>query len=266
MSFLASCKCENLFTGLESIDEIFLAENNKHQNLSNVSSVIDNIDMIQKKGIIVNFGYLFDPKISSISEMKEQFRKITENETLLFPCFFSFVSPLLGTKVFRESVAKGELLPNLRLRDLDGCTIAFRNVKDDFSSLTEFADVVFNNLGSLVSRSYMIKKTFRYMWRYKVRWLAKLYAVYKNNIRPFSIYNPTKDYKGRTYIGGTDILDPQYYMYPSDISREDHDKYFSPIMATDSRGNPAPWLKKYLDKDNNESEKVNDSDIYQTIS
>ncbi len=246
ISFMSDCKCEILFTGLESMDELFLEANSKKQNLHNVSSIIDCIDRAQRKHILVNFGYLFDPRISSISQMKEQFRKVTENEKLLFPCFFSFVSPLLGTTVFKESVERGELLPGLRLRDLDGCTLAYRNVRDSMDDISEFADVIFRNLKSIVSLRRLLFKTLRFMWRYRVKWMVKWYVIYKNNTRPFTMYRTTKDYRPRSYIGGTDRLDPQYDSYPEDISDGDYERYFAPVMVTDADGEPADWLRQYI--------------------
>jgi len=246
ISLMSSSKCRSIFTGLESIDEIFLSSNSKKQNLSNVSDILHHVDLAQKDGAIISFGYLFDPRISTVEEMKEQFMKITESDILLFPCFFSFVSPLLGTKVFLESIKKSELLPNLRLRDLDGCTLAYRNIKNTFDELTSFARVIFEDVTEMVSRWYMLKKTFRYIWKYKIRYLTVMYTVYRHNLRPFTMYKTSGDYKGRSYIGGTDILDPHYYDYPHDITESDYNRYFAPVMVTDQNGGPAEWLKKYL--------------------
>ena len=50
---------------------------------------------------------------------------------------------------------------------------------------------------------------------------------------------------GRNFIGGQDILDPQYKQYPDDISSEDKARYFDPIKITDEAGHLQPWLRPY---------------------
>jgi len=246
ISMMKSGKCGAIFTGLESIDELFLAAANKKQNLSNSSTVIDDIDRTQRMGIIVDFGYLFDPRISTINEMKEQFRKIAGSDILLFPCFFSFISPLLGTKVFNESIVNGELLPGLRLRDLDGCTLPYGKTKNTPGELTIFADEIFRDMSKLKSRFSMLKKTLKCIIKYRIIHPVMWYIIYQNNFRPYKMFKSGIGYPVRSYIGGSDILDPQYSSYPDDISPEDYTRYFEPVMVTDESGNAAEWLKKYI--------------------
>ena len=50
----------------------------------------------------------------------------------------------MATKLFWQAVDHGELLPNLRLRDLDRRCIAFKNTIDDLVSLGEFAATIFH--------------------------------------------------------------------------------------------------------------------------
>lgn len=52
--------------------------------------------------------------------------------------------------------------------------------------------------------------------------------------------------QSRTYLVGSELLDPQYHKYPADISREDFRHYFEPIALTDAAGGPADWLKPYV--------------------
>lgn len=249
ISFMSSCRCRFIFTGLESIDEMFLTANSKKQNLTNVSVIMDHIHSTQKENIIINYGYLFDPRISKVEDMKNQFMKIAQSDILLFPCFFSFVSPLLGTKVFRESMKKRELLPNLRLRDLDGCTLAYNTIKNSFDEITSFSKILFEDVTQLIGKFYMLKKTVKYIRKYRIKNIPMIYGIFKQNFRPFTMYKASGDYQGRSYIGGTDILDPHYYIYPEDISQNDYNTYFAPVMVTDENGEPAGWLKKYLDNE-----------------
>jgi hypothetical protein len=49
----------------------------------------------------------------------------------------------------------------------------------------------------------------------------------------------------QSYLAGEDILDPQYFEYPPDISDEDRRTYFEPINVTDDRGRLSKWLEPY---------------------
>jgi hypothetical protein len=51
----------------------------------------------------------------------------------------------------------------------------------------------------------------------------------------------------RTYLAGTDALDPQYFERPADLSDEDRKRYFDPIFVTDADGEPAAWLRPALE-------------------
>jgi len=48
---------------------------------------------------------------------------------------------------------------------------------------------------------------------------------------------------GRSYLGGDDVLDPQYEWRPADLSEPDRRRFFDPIRITEADGSPAPWLK-----------------------
>ena len=49
----------------------------------------------------------------------------------------------------------------------------------------------------------------------------------------------------RNYVGGRDILDPQYAEYPPDISPHHKQKYFDPVLVTDAQGRATEWLERY---------------------
>ncbi|MCP4138231.1 MAG: hypothetical protein GY754_45130 [bacterium] len=242
---LKSSKCETLFIGLESIDINFLIKNNKKQNLKNVSQIIDDILYAQEQGIIINYGYLFDPRISPVTDMKNQIKTLLNTQLLTFPSFFSFVSPLLGTKIFWESVRKKELLPNLRLRDLDGCTLAYNNHNDNKESTSAFAELIFAKPNVFIKRRFMLIKTIKYIINFKIKHPIKWYVVFLTNFRAYRLFRTGRKAPARNYIGGDDILDPQYNLYPATISREDLERYFKPIQVTNEKGDLASWLEYY---------------------
>lgn len=245
IKFMAASNCRAIYTGIESLDINFLESHNKKQNVANAPGIIDDIEYAQKQGIIVIYGILFDPRISSVAEMKAQVQELFRSDILTFPNSFSYVSPLLGTPSFLESAKNKELLPNLRLRDLEGSTLAFRNLIDPIKDSSGFLDLFIGNPHLLVKRKPLWKKTLKYMAKYRIINPLKLITIYRNNFRQNILEKASKKTKRtteRNYIGGTDILDPQYDEYPEDISREDKERYFEPVMCTDERGNIARWL------------------------
>lgn len=258
VDLLADSKCMTMFVGIESLDHEFLARVNKRQNLKKLSSLMDNIDYAQSKGIIIMYGYLFDPKASTVKSMTAEMNNLYNNPILTFPTFFSFISPLIGTGTFWDSAEKGEFLPNLNLRDLDGSTVAFRHSKDDKNTLTEFARILFADLSGLVEFSSVLKKTLKYIIRYRMFHPVRMYMVYRTNTRPFRRHRTTTL---RNYIGGEDILDPQYLDLPDGISEEDRLKYFTPTKVTDENGQVASWLRKDTVSNNLIEQRVELSDI-----
>lgn len=244
ISLMANSKCITLFTGIESLNENFLKTHSKRQNMSNHSNVIENIHYAQKKGIIIIYGYLFDPRIESVQDMRDALKYIVNSNVLTFPTYIGFISPLLGTKLLRESVFKKDLLPGLLARDLEANTIAWSNTKDSKEALSAFARELYIHSSKILNKSELIKKTARSIVKYgasPIHWMV----LYKNNFR--IIMQTRKSYKtNRTYLGGRDILDPVYFEYPEGLNLKEKRKYFDPLTITDADGNPSDWLKRYI--------------------
>ena len=102
----------------------------KTQNLSKRYNVIDDIAYAESQGITITYGYLFDPRYQKASDMESQIRAIAENPLIPMPIYMSVVAPLAGTESFWDDLNSGRLAPNLRLRDLDGETIAYSQLAD----------------------------------------------------------------------------------------------------------------------------------------
>jgi hypothetical protein len=238
---MAESKCTILFSGIESLDINFLEKHKKKQNFINLTSVLDDIDYAQNLGVLINYGWLFDPRISNVNEMKKQVDVLIDSNILTFPSFFSSISPLIGTQTFWGSVKERELLPNLRLRDLDGTTISFNNAKSSLDKQSEFFIDIFVNIGKVISFKRILIKTFKFIFRYRLFHPVMWYIVYRNNFRPFHQADNSINIE-RNFLGGIDILDPQYYDMPDDISEIDKERYFDPVMVTDQKGDILPWL------------------------
>jgi hypothetical protein len=71
------------------------------------------------------------------------------------------------------------------------------------------------------------------------------YIIAAANLHCF-VWSSTSPAQARTYLAGSELLDPQYDEYPADISKEDFRHYFEPIALTDATGGPADWLKPYV--------------------
>ena len=239
---IARSKCLALFTGLESLDSEFLESHDKRQNVTYADSLIDDVAFMQRQGLALLYGYMFDPRLATTAQMLRQIRTIVDTDVLPFPCFFSFAAPLLGTRLFWDSAARGELRPNIRLRDLEGHTVAYNNCRSSDTELTAFAEILFQRVGTIVSRSTLVRKTVRQIAATGCRnprfWIVTLF----NNLRAL---RPRTSPVPRTFIAGTDGLDLQYGWCPRDVSAADRHRYFDPIMVTDANGHIADWLEPY---------------------
>ena len=244
ISQLAKMKCVSLFVGVESFDREMLRHYNKKQNLSR-HSVIDDIVFAESVGIGIGYGYLFDPRMQTADAMKEQVRMIGSNPKLPMPTYLSVVAPLAGTESFWEDLKNGDLAANLRLRDLDGETICYANLADSPQALVDFSEKIFRRPWKLVRRSTVLWKTVRRIARTRslnpIRW----YVIGASNLHAF-VWSSVSTSAVRTYLAGSDVLDPQYSEQPEDLTEADRKRYFEPIYLTDADGRPSEWLKPYV--------------------
>ena len=76
-----------------------------------------------------------------------------------------------------------------------------------------------------------------------IRW----YIVAAADLHCF-VWSHASPSRKRTYFAGDELLDPQYFEQPIDITEEDRKRYFEPIALTDCDGQPVDWLKPYIPK------------------
>jgi len=244
--FMRKSKCRVIFTGLESLDEAFLVAQNKRQNITSEQSILEDIRYAQRQGIAVLYAYIFDPRMSTVKEMNEQIDRLVEARAVPMATFFSLLSPLLGTQLFWECCANRELLPGLRLRDLDGETITFANTADDIDSVAKFARMISSGLHHRISPSRLFRSTLSCIIDSRTLHPFFWHVFYATNFRATALAKAYRRGSERTYVAGTDILDPQYREYDKSISEEDRQTYFDPINILDHKGGLAPWLKPYV--------------------
>lgn len=244
---LARAKCVTLFVGLESFDREMLRRYNKKQNLSRRHNVLDDIAFAESQGIGIGYGYLFDPRFQTAQDMEQQVRTIAKTPMLPMPTYLSVVAPLAGTASFWSDLSAGQLAANLRLRDLDGETIAYSKLADTPEALTTFVEKIFRRPWTVVDRYRILWKALRRIIRAgsldPIRW----YIIAAADLHCFVWSNATPS-RQRTYMAGDEVLDPQYFEHPADLTEEDRKRYFDPISLTDGTGRPVEWLQPYLPK------------------
>lgn len=243
---MAESKCRVLFTGIESLDLEFINKHNKKQNIQGSHNLLNDVHFAQSCGIVIYYPYMFDPRISSIEDIKRQIDMLLSYNSLSFPLFFTTVSPFVGTKLFWESLKKRELLPNLRLRDLDGQCLCFKSSLDENEKYGKFFYQLYSNRKSPINYLLFLIKLFRNLLNIGLSDPLQVLVHFMGSINHFITINIQLGRSKRNYIGGIDILDPQYKEYPKDITDNDFEKYFTPITITDKHGEPSSWLAPYL--------------------
>jgi radical SAM superfamily enzyme YgiQ (UPF0313 family) len=241
---LVRLKCQLLFVGLESLDHETLRRYNKKQNLSR-HSVTDDVAYAESQGIAMCYGFLFDYRHQSAAEMERQIQAIARNPQMPMPVYLSVVAPLAGTATFWDDLRRGDLAPNLRLRDLDGETICHSKLADDRQRIVDFIERMFRRPWVVVSRWTIVMKTLRRILRARSLNPWRWYVIASANFHSF-IWSGATPIAPRTYVAGSDILDPQYFERPGDLTEEDRVRYFEPITLTDAQGRAAEWLQPYI--------------------
>jgi hypothetical protein len=190
------------------------------------------------------YGYLFDPRSHTVEEMKSQIRMFEEAAPLPMPTFFSLILPLVGTASFWDDFQNCELRPNLRLRDLDGETIAYSQLADSVSAVRRFVKEFSRHPSSLINRRRILIGALKRILISKAFNPVHWYLVWASNFHMF-IWSRAYPSSRETYLAGEDVLDAQYFEHPERISHEDWQTYFKPIEVTDARGHLSHWLRPY---------------------
>ena len=245
IEYLARSKCVGLFAGLESFDKVTLRRFNKKQNLGRNQNIFDDVAFAESLGIAIGYGYLFDPRFQTASEMHRQVEAISRAPALPMPTYLSVIAPLAGTATFWDDLMSNRLAPRLRLRDLDGETICYSTLADRPEALVDFVEKIFRRPWTVVGRLQIFLKTLRRLARSgtfnPIRW----YIIAQADLHCF-LWSRSTPAAQRTYLAGSEILDPQYFEYPADLSDLDYRRYFEPIALTDDQGGPTDWLKRYI--------------------
>jgi hypothetical protein len=110
--------CIGVFSGVESFSRAQVTALNKKQNL--VLPQEETIRSCLEAGLIFHYGLIFDLVDQTIDDLLAEIEFIVANPRITLPSFLSFTIPMLGTPLFGRRLREGLLLPNVKLRDMDG--------------------------------------------------------------------------------------------------------------------------------------------------
>ncbi|HKZ79588.1 MAG TPA: radical SAM protein [Pyrinomonadaceae bacterium] len=230
--------CELLFSGLESFDNEWLRNFNKLQNTS--APQVEMVSKCLQAGVVFAYGLMLDVTSRQISDLRRELEFITSTPEITIPSFVTLSIPLLGTPYFYECVEKGTLLPNTRLRDMDGTTILQKPL-DNIAEVVKFVD----DLQSLRGfRGRLLKHAVGFTRLYGNRLTKTQMVLALGNGVLVSAQPLTTSLTGlgwlkarpkpRTFISTTEPLDQVYT--PAFRVDSRFTNYFKPTMVTDKRG------------------------------
>src|SRR5262245_7889778 len=241
LALVRAAGCDSLFSGVESFDAATLQSYNKRQN-----TLTPQVEMIRnclEAGVFFAYGIMLDPTTRPVAELRREIEFILGTPEISLPAFFTLPIPLLGTPYFRDCIRDGLMLPNIRLRDLDGITLAVRPVDPLPEALTFVRD-----LPSLRGhRAKVLHHVTRFLRLYGRR-LSTLQlaaeclsgALIAMECFASSPGRTRNRQQERTYYGPTETLDPLYE--PMIRVAGEFEPYFRPTMVTDAVGGLASEL------------------------
>jgi hopanoid C-2 methylase len=226
--------CIVLFSGVESFDDAWLRSVNKAHN-----SRLPQLEMISKcldAGVVFLYGMILDVTSRTVDDLARELAFVMRTPEITLPCFLSLPIPFPGTPFFRECVKQRRLLPNLRIRDLNGTTISV-NPLDSMARVQPFIAATQTMNGY---RKRIVGHAVNFYRRYrKVLTQTQMRLSLTNSGLLFaheSLTAPgwTGRVHKRTFVGTTERLDSAYQpAFPIDPRYESH---FLPTMLTDGNG------------------------------
>lgn len=229
--------CELLFSGLESFDNDWLRNFHKLQNTKTPQ-----VEMIKKSlnaGVVFSYGLMLDITTRSVADLRRELRFITGTPEITLPSFVTLSIPLLGTPYFFDCVQQRTILPNTKLRDMDGTTV-LQTPMDSMAEVVEFVRDI-QNLKGFRTRILKHAIGFTALYGSKLQTLQMAFALgaglmicAQSLTQSFSSLGWLKRPKPRTFISSTEPLDHMYTpAFRVDSRFED---YFKPTMVTDECG------------------------------
>jgi hopanoid C-2 methylase len=230
--------CQFLFSGLESFDNEWLRSFNKLQNTS--APQVEMVSRCLNSGIVFSYGLIVDVSSRSIADLRRELEFITCTPEVTLPSFITLSIPILGTPYFYKCVDKGTILPETKLRDMDGTTVLQKPV-DPVEDVVKFLNDLQNFRGF---HARVMKHALRFTKLYRSKLNTFQMAIALVNSLLLCAQTPSTSLKGlgwinartrpRTYISTTEPLDHMYS--PAFRVESRFESYFRPTMVTDKQG------------------------------
>ena len=229
--------CFGLFTGIEAFDTQWL-KNNKAQNIR-----FSQVELIQKSldaGVVFHYGLIMDVTTRRIAELHQELDLITGIPDITLPGYLVPPIPILGTPFFHENLAKGFILPETKLRDLDSVTLSLQPL----DSIDEAADFFRNIQGLYGYRSRILRHSLGFYKRYRSKLSNFQMLVALNSSLLLCaerlvtscgwLSSQRKRTRQHTYISTIEPVDDTYK--PAFRVDSRYEDYFKPTMVTDKAG------------------------------
>ena len=238
LQLIREAGCELLFSGLESFDNDWLKTFNKLQNTK-----APQVEMIAKSlnaGVVFSYGLMVDVSTRSIADLRRELNFITGTPEITVPSFVTLSIPLLGTPYFYECLKNRTILPDTKLRDMDGTTILQHPV-DPIEEVVKFVDDL-QSLKGFQARVMKHALGFTRLYHKKLTKMQMILAVGAGLLvcaQPLttsftSLGWTRRRLRPRTYVSSTEPLDQMYTpAFRVDSRFED---YFTPTMVTNKQG------------------------------
>jgi radical SAM superfamily enzyme YgiQ (UPF0313 family) len=226
----ADAGCQALFCGVESFDPATLVSYRKKQNLK--PSPIDVIGSSLEHGILPIYGLILDVVHRTAEDLTAEVAMAIEHGRGILPNFVSPTIPYPATPFFRDLAAAGRLLPNVRVRDLNGSTLCLRP-RDGIDRIA----ALIRDLGAL--KGFRAKALSRTAGAWARRELSPVQLAVLT-VRALAVMlrrAPGSGSSGRTFVGPSEQLDDLYR--PDCFVAPAYRRYFEPTFLTDDAGEPA---------------------------
>ncbi len=227
--------CKALFSGVESFDDRWNLQVNKPQNVR--QSPLDKIRMTLEAGIVFLYGLVLDVTRRSVRELQSELEFVLDHPEITLPSYVSLPIPLLGTPFFYECVEKGLLLPETRVRDLDGSTLSLRPM----DPMNEVLDFIVQRKSFRAYRARALRHALGFFKRYRRSFDLDQMVLASSNVAALcapitstgsGVFRGSR--RDRTYVSTTDVLDRLYEPAFRVEPRFAH--HFRPTRVTDSDG------------------------------
>ena len=215
--------CLALFCGVESFSANQLKRFRKKQNL--ITPQVESIRNCLDNGIVFQYGVILDTSKRRLTEIKDELEFITTTPEITLPAFTNLTIPILRTPYFYECLHENSILPNTKLRDMDGNTLVLRSL-DPIEDVVQFLKEMPTLHGY---KKNVLKHTMGFYRRYRKKLTTpQMISAIGNGMLlclPALAHNHSGIFKRehmksppRTYVTGTEPVGPLYEpFFPSPL-------------------------------------------------